>query len=79
MLMEFVSYRKIDVGIQNICCSEFPSWHLVNPGSILTPCACVRVGACVRVRVHTIISNVPTSQQLPLGLSKKLNSNFTIT
>ena len=47
MLMEFVSYRKIDVGIQNICCSEFPSWHLVYR---------VRVCVCalrVRTDVHT--------------------------
>ena len=78
MLMVFVSYHKIDVGIQNICCSEFPSWHLVRPGRILTPCACVRVCTYVQVQMHTLISNVQTSQQLPFGFSKKLNSNFTI-
>ena len=51
-LIAIVTYRKLDVGIQNIHCSEYPSWYLVRPGSIFTPCACVRV--CTPPSAHAV-------------------------
>ena len=50
MRMVIVRYSKLYVEMQNIYCSELPSWHLVRPGSILTPCACVHL--CAPLSTH---------------------------